>query len=595
MRIGACIAFAFAALCAPTVAAAQVARHPTVLVIHSGAETFPANPILDAGIREVLASRPDLSINYFAEYLETDYFPGEEELQAFSEYIRRKYEGYKIDVVIAITDTALQFALARRDTLFPDAPVVFSALAGVDEPRRLIGAGVTGLKVGVAYGETLKLALELQPSIERVFVVASGRNAGVLEPVRTELRQFSTRVSVSYLSEDTVPRLLDAVRAVPPRSAILYIWHQLRDPANVVYPDEVARLVAEAAPVPVYGTSDFYVGSGVVGGVVRGTRQTGTRLGEMAVQILGGTRAQDIPIEAPRLEPYLDWRQLRRWGISEARIPSGTVVRFREVSIWDRYKFHILGTATILLAQSILIGALLVQSRRRRQAEEHVRGSEAKLRSSYDRIRDLGARLLNAQDTERSRVARELHDDISQQVALLCIDIELLNDVVQDGSERLVHDATDRAAALAKSIHSLSHQLHPQGLRLIGLVPALETLQRELSRPETAIVFTHDIVPPSVPIEVTLCLFRVVQEALQNALKYSKAKQVSVQLQGNSHSLALSVVDDGIGFDVERAWGEGLGLISMRERVESVRGTLEIHSRPGNGTRLEIHVPFVGV
>jgi signal transduction histidine kinase len=592
MRVGRSIAFAFVAFCVPAGTAAQVAPHPTVMVIHSGAETFPANPILDAGIREVLASRSDLSINYFAEYLETDYFPGEEELEAFSDYIRRKYEGYKIDVVIAITDTALQFALARREMLFPDAPIVFSGLTGVDERTRLIGAGVTGLKVAVAYGETLKLALELQPSIERVFIVANGRNDGVLEPVRAAFRPFSPRVTVSFLSEESMPRLLDAVRAVPPRSVILYIWHHSRDPGNVVYPDEVAGLVAEAASVPVYGTSDFYVGTGVVGGVVRGTRKTGTRLGEMALQILGGTRAQDIPMEAPQLEPYLDWRQVRKWGISEARVPSGTVIRFREPSTWDAYKFHILGAVTIMLAQSILIGALLVQSRRRRHAEEQVRGSESKLRSSYDRIRDLGARLLNAQDTERSRVARELHDDISQQVALLCIDIELLNDVVQEGGERLVHDATERASELAKRIHGLSHQLHPQGLRLIGLVPALETLQHELSRPETAIVFAHDTVPPSVPAEVTLCLFRVVQEALQNALKYSKAKMVSIHLQGNSDSVTLSVVDDGIGFDVEHLWGTGLGLISMRERVESVRGTFEIHSRPGNGTRLEIHVPL---
>ena len=427
-------------------------------------------------------------------------------------------------MVIAITDTALQFALARRETLFPDAPVVFSGLTGVDERTRLVGAGATGLKVAVAYSETLELALKLQPSIERVFVVANGRNAGVLEPVRAELRAFEPRVSVSFLSEDTVPRLLDAVRAVPPRSVILYIWHQSRDPGNVVYPDEVARLAAGAASVPVYGTSDFYVGSGVVGGVVRGTRQTGTRLGEMALQILSGTRAQDIPIEAPQLEPYLDWRQLQRWGISEARVP---LERSSDSESPQP------GTATNSIfsplphsysRRALLIGALLVQSRRRRNAEEQVRGSEAKLRSSYERIRDLGARLLNAQDTERSRVARELHDDISQQVALLCIDIELLNDVVQDGGEQLVHDATDRASALAKRIHGLSHQLHPQGLRLIGLVPALETLQRELSRPETAIVFTHDTVPPSMPVEVTLCLFRVVQEALHNALKVQQGE-----------------------------------------------------------------------
>ena len=465
----------------------------------------------------------------------------------------------------------------------------------MDERTRLIGAGVTGLRVGVAYGETLRFALELQPSIERVFVVAKPNNPGALELVRAELRQFSPRVSVLYLSEDTVPRLLDAVRAVPPRSAILYIWHQSRDPANVVYPDEVARLVAEAASVPVYGISDLYAGSGVVGGVVRGTRQTGNRLGEMAVQILTGTRAQDIPIEAPRLEPFLDWRQLQRWGISEARVRPGTIIRFREPSAWEQYKLQILGVSTIVLAQTVLIGALLAQKRRRRRAEEQLRGSQAELRASDDRSRDLGSRLLNAQDMERARVARELHDDISQQVALLCIDMELLKDAVQPGSERLVDEVIDRASTVAKSIHDVSHQLHPQGLRVMGLVPALETLQHELSRPDTAVVFTHDNVPPSVPAELTLCLFRVVQEAVHNALKYSRAKQVSVQLQGNSHALTLAVVDDGVGFDVERSWGKGLGLVSIRERLESVRGTFQIHSKPGNGTRLEISVPFLGM
>ena len=165
------------------------------------------------------------------------------------------------------------------------------------------------MRVGIAYAETLKLALELHPSTERVFVVAHGRDAQTLEAVRAEFRDFSPRVSVAYIDEPTIPRLLSAVRAVPSGSLILYIWHTQQDPGSNVYPDEVARQVAQVAPVPVYGTSDFYVGSGVVGGVVRGTRETGTRLGEMAVRILTGTPPQDIPIEAaasrpvPRLAP----------------------------------------------------------------------------------------------------------------------------------------------------------------------------------------------------------------------------------------------------------------------------------------------------
>ena len=596
MRMSARIMLAFAAtLCAPTLCtsvSAQVVPSRSVLIIHSGAETFPANPLLDAGIREVLASRSDMAIDCFSEYLESDFFPEETAELAFRDYIRRKYQGRMIDLVVAITDTALRFVLHHRGALFPDAPIVFSALAGAGEMSRSVGGGLTGLKVGTAYAETLKLALALHPSTEHVFVVANGRDAQTLEAVRAEFGNFSQTVSFTYLTAETVPRLLAAVKAIPPRNVILYIWHTQQDAGNVVYPDEIARLVARASPVPVYGTSDFYVGSGVVGGVVRGTRETGTRLGEMAIRILTGTRAQDIPIEVPQLVPYLDWRQLQRWGISEARVPSGALIRFKEPSPWDRYKAYILAAAAVLLAQTGLIAGLLVQRRRRRQAEEQVRGGQVELRASYNRIRDLASRLLNAQDTERSRIARELHDDISQQVALLAIDLELLSSAVQPDSEALAEEILNRTQTIAKSVHDLSHRLHPAKLRLIGLVSALHALQRELSRPETAITFTHDNVPSTVSPDLTVCLFRVVQEALQNALKYSKAHEVSVRLRGLPDGLALTIVDDGVGFDVNEASGRGLGLISMKERVEATGGALQIRSTPGAGTRLEVTVPL---
>jgi signal transduction histidine kinase len=312
----------------------------------------------------------------------------------------------------------------------------------------------------------------------------------------------------------------------------------------------------------------------------------------MAVRILTGTRAQDIPIGTMPVATYLDWRQLRRWGISEARVPAGTLIRFREPSAWDRYKVYILGAAALMLAQTALIAGLLVQRTRRRQAEEQVRGREAELLTSYDRIRDLAARLLNAQETERSRIARELHDDISQQVALLTIDLELAGGTDRGQAEKQTDEALNRVHAIAKSLHDLSHRLHPAKLRLIGLVAALHSLQRELSQSEIPVTFAHDNVPPTLPPDLTLCLFRIAQEALQNALKYSKAHEVSVHLSGGPEGITLAISDDGVGFDVAAVWGQGLGLISMAERLEAIGGTLKIHSAPGAGTRLDIKVPL---
>jgi signal transduction histidine kinase len=164
---------------------------------------------------------------------------------------------------------------------------------------------------------------------------------------------------------------------------------------------------------------------------------------------------------------------------------------------------------------------------------------------------------------------------------------------VQGKAQELTNDTLNRAQEIGRSVHDLSHRLHPAKLRLIGLVAALQGLRRELSSQQgIEITFTHDNVPSAIPEELAICLFRIVQEALQNAIKYSQGRHVSVHLHGGVSGLQLTIADDGVGFDVDLTWRKGLGLISMRERLEAVGGTIKIHSRPGEGTRLEIVVPL---
>jgi signal transduction histidine kinase len=141
-------------------------------------------------------------------------------------------------------------------------------------------------------------------------------------------------------------------------------------------------------------------------------------------------------------------------------------------------------------------------------------------------------------------------------------------------------------------VHDLSHRLHPARLSLIGLVPTVHGLAREMDRAGVQITVTDQHVPSALPPELALNVFRVVQEALQNALKYSGASRVLVHLQGEATGLHVTIEDDGTGFDVNAAWGNGLGLVSMHERLESVGGSLRIHSAPGQHTRLEVSVPL---
>ena len=160
-----------------------------------------------------------------------------------------------------------------------------------------------------------------------------------------------------------------------------------------------------------------------------------------------------------------------------------------------------------------------------------------------------------------------------------------------DDVTRLAADALERSQEIARSVHDLSHRLHPAKLRLLGLVAALQALCVELSQSRPTITFTHDQVPPRLPADATLSLFRVVQEALHNAIKYSHASEVKVHLAGSPLGLSVTVVDDGVGFDVDAVAASGLGLVSMKERLEAIDGSLEIRSRAGRGTRVEAMVP----
>jgi signal transduction histidine kinase len=198
--------------------------------------------------------------------------------------------------------------------------------------------------------------------------------------------------------------------------------------------------------------------------------------------------------------------------------------------------------------------------------------------------------LIQATDTEHARIARELHDDICQRMSLLTIELQSLVRAVPEGAS--VAEALKVAQDVAISLHELSHRLHPTQLRLIGAVAAIDRLCVEVSRAGIAVAFTHDQVPASLPPDVMLCLFRVAQESLQNAVKYSNARNVSVHLTGDTDRLGLTIVDDGVGFEVDAAWGKGVGLVSMVERLEAIGGTLDIGSIAGEGTRVTATVPL---
>jgi signal transduction histidine kinase len=204
-----------------------------------------------------------------------------------------------------------------------------------------------------------------------------------------------------------------------------------------------------------------------------------------------------------------------------------------------------------------------------------------------------GPGFVEAEELERRRVARELHDDIGQGLALLTIEIDLLGREPPTAAEfaSRVQGLSIRVRELSSAVHGLSHQLHPSTVEQLGLVAALRGLCREVGVGRgLEVTFTHSDVP-EMTRAAALCLYRVAQEALRNVVRHSGTARAAVELAGAPDGLRLVVSDRGVGFDPAAVGVVGLGLVSMRERLQMAGGDLTIHAAPGVGVRVAARVP----
>jgi len=584
-------------------------------------------------------------------------------------------------------------------------------------PAGAMTGHITGIVLSNAYAETVELALDLHPGVTKVFVISGTpeRDRRIDVDARAQLNRLEGSVAFTYPTDLPIAELIATVNAAPQHSLILYLRQSDPHASRVLLNEDVLARVIEAAPVPVYGVTSLSIGSGVVGGVVMNGEQIAARVAEMAVRLVSGEAARDIPIEMAAITPMFDWRQLQRWRIPEAQLPAGTVVLFRKTSSWEQYRGYLVSALIIFGAQMALIVGLLIERTKRQLAERAWRQSEQQYRhvveiqselicrftpdttltfvnepycrywnksrnellgtkfiqlipefvradvlahidaivdnpraamlqhqvltpdsqavwlewtnqpvcnsagrvielqgigrditarkraedalvASYREVQDLARHLVAAQEEERTRIARELHDDLGQRLAVLAMKIDKLSNsavaLADDDIERL-HEISARTSEIACDVQRLSHDLHPAQLEVLGLVKAVQGLCRDVSRQHHLQVdFRHAEMPDMMAPAVALSLFRITQEALRNIVKHSQSTNAAVQLAVVDEEIVLQIADSGVGFRTGDHDRTGLGLISMRERVHLIGGRFAIHAAPGSGTRIGVSVPI---
>jgi PAS domain S-box-containing protein len=627
------------------------------------------------------------------------------------ETLRDTYGGTKLDLVIADSYPALQFALRHRIDLFPNQSIVFFDVDGDRIAGQKMWPGVTGVTETVNVRRTIDLALHLHPDTNAVGVITnnSAFERYWLGIVHGELLRHRDKVTEIDLVGFPPSQLLEKVAALPPHTVVLFQEYAQDSSQPVIGAYDVLAMVGQRLPTycifPI-----LCLNRGGIGGADIDITEQVSLTAEVVRRVLSGEPPDSIPVMHGTSNLIkVDWRQLRRWNIPESALPPGTIVLYRQPTVWEQYEKYILAGVVLIVLQALLIIGLLWQRARKRKSETELRESEKRFRimanttpslvwmcdkngkitflnerridftgrdpegafddiwttfvhpddledvlkanaealerqerfskeyrlRRYDGVyrwifdvaaprsdaegkfagfigsatdvtdqklaqealERVGGRLIEAQEKERSRIARELHDDICQRLALISLELQQAREGSNEADGQTtarIGDIQRHCSEVAGDVQALSHQLHSSKLDYLGLASALRSFCKEFSQQKSvSLEFRDENVPSHLPKDVSLCLFRVAQEALSNAVKYSGVTRISVDLRGTAADIRLEIRDAGVGFDVEEAQEHaGLGLVSMQERVHLVNGTFSVKSKRNRGTTVEAIVPL---
>jgi PAS domain S-box-containing protein len=626
-------------------------------------------------------------------------------------HVQSMLEGRRPDLVVPIGGPAAVFSQRNRQQVFPSVPMLF---AGVD--RRFVAAGSAGPNDAVVAvdhepARLVENILNVLPDTKTIFVVvgASQLEQAWLGEMRRAFHQFEGQVTFTWANDLSFDEMLARSARLPAHSAILFAIYSL-DAKGVPHVEDLALTQLHAAAnAPIFALRTTQLGLGIVGGPLMSIEDLSRNTAMVARHMLSGERDSNPPTQGLG-SPLYDWRELRRWDIDETRLPSGSMVLFREPTMWQKYQKAIVAAATFVGVQAVVVVALVTNLARRRRRERTLRDSEGRFRvlsngapvmlwiadpekrytdvnrswleftgrpieaelghgwtdsvhpddlshcteiynRAFDRreafrreyrsrrsdgdyrwILDTGVprflddgrfagyvgsaidvtdlklakfalarlsqRLMQAHEHERALVARELQDDLCQRLVVLTTQLHGLSQTAaSDSTEEIrnrVEELSGQFATLASEIFSISDQLHSSNLERLGLAAAARIFCKEVSSQEyVTIRFQDEGIPRDLPNDVALTLFRVMQEAVGNAVKHSGIRAIAVATRGGEREIQLEVSDEGVGFEPDLVMKKhGLGLIGMMERMRLVDGECTIESRPGAGTRIRARVPL---
>ncbi|AHG49939.1 histidine kinase (plasmid) [Rhizobium leguminosarum bv. trifolii CB782] len=586
---------------------AIIDRVPRVLVLYPYDERIAATTAAGEALRSRLLEATNGKIDLFSEFLDLSRFPEGGHVPRMARYLGEKYAARRPDVVVALGKESASFVTANRSMIAPGAKIVAAGFGTataekIDLPDDVVGAFAT-----FDILKTAEMARSLQPDARHLYIVggSSDFDRGWLTTARAALREFSKSYETTYLEDLTIDEFVERASRVPSDSIILALTVFTDRAGRNFIPRDAIRQIAATASAPVYGPYQTYIDYGVVGGNTVTFEALGRTVGDLVIDAIAGKTVSDI--EAP--QTYLaDARQLQRWGLAEKDLPPGTVQMHRERSVWQEHWVVLVAGSGLVLAQATIISVLLLERRRRRDAE----------RSS--RLHLLEAVHLNQSATAgalSSSIAHELNQPLSAirnnaEAASVLLrsespDHELIQQILLDIQEddQRAGDIISRMRGLLKK----RSEIDWQEFDLNDVTSsAIHIIHGEAER--RGITLTSNQLPGELPVradkvhvqQVILNLATNAMDAMLEAVPAGRTLTFATGLANEKVELRVSDTGDGIPaerlirifepFYTTKQAGTGLGLSIARAIVETYGGTICADNRPEGGAVFRMILPL---
>ncbi len=534
--------------------------------------------------------------------------PGSE--APFVDYLRSLYSGSPPDIVLSIGAPAATFVQKYRAQLFPETPMVLTAV----EQRLVDRVGLTDKETVVSvyndFSGFFRSILQVLPDTQTIAVVigASPLEKFWLDEVKREAKPFANRVEFVWYADLSFEDILKRATALPPHTVLFWGLMSV-DAAGVAHEGDLAlRSLHAVANAPIFSFQEAFFGGQTVGGPMHSVAESSEKTVNAAIRILGGEKPGDIKIEPIGFaSPKYDWREIRRWGISESNLPRGSKVLFREPSIWERYSWQLALIGSVILIQGAMIGGMLEERRRRRLAEVELRQRLAELAHvnrysavgelttsiAHEISQPLGSILANAETAELMlKSASPNLDELREIVADIRRDDQRASEVIR----RL-------RSVLKKTPFEMRYiDLNETVREVIGFVAAVAH-KREIALMCGTTSADLNVKGDAVQLQqVFLNLIINAMDAISEAEAEKREISVTTSLSGTSAEVRIADTGPGIAagdlknvldpFFTTKPQGMGMGLAIVSTIVEAHHGQISAANQPSGGALFTIRLPI---